>query len=88
MLQSLLGRETLLWVVYEDTPEKIKKLLVERRSCRDDLLCNCLATACPGRGAITYVKAFHSPDILLRSLRRLGVRVIKLQTSSEKTRVC
>lgn len=38
MLESLLRRETLLGVVHEDTPEQVEELLVERRSCRNDLL--------------------------------------------------
>ena len=38
MLESLLGRQTQLWVVYEDAPKKVKELLVERCSCGDDLL--------------------------------------------------
>lgn len=38
MLESLLGRESLLWVVYEDTPKKVEELLIKRCSCWDDLL--------------------------------------------------
>lgn len=38
MFESLLGGETLLRIIYEDTAEKVKKLLVECRSAGNDFL--------------------------------------------------
>lgn len=38
MLESLFGGETLLGIIHEDLTEKVKELLVERRSCGNDLL--------------------------------------------------
>ncbi len=38
MLKSLLGRETLLWIIHEDVAEKVEELLVERGDRGNDLL--------------------------------------------------
>lgn len=80
MLERVLGRDSLLRVVEEDSTQQVQKLLVEARVGRDDVLrahvVSSLSSRSSSTGQCTYLQALHGLDIFLRRLAGLGVWII------------
>lgn len=80
VVESLLGRDPLRWVVNENPLQQIEELQVEVIVRRNGVLRKCQMWSISQRINKTYLQPLHCLDILSRSLGRIRVRIVELLT--------